>query len=62
MKDKPLKPLVHGGSFLPSDRYTPLVYPGGKTTLDNGGSAGKNGEEAKAASEANSVPDGTAGA
>lgn len=47
MKDKPLKPLVRDGGFLPSDRYTPLVYPGGKTTLDNGGSAGKSGEDTK---------------
>ena len=34
MKRKPLKPLIRGGGYLPSDDYTPLVYPGGKTTLD----------------------------
>lgn len=51
MKNKPLKPLVRGGSFLPTDSYTPLVYPGGKTTQDNGGSAGKSGEDTKPAED-----------
>lgn len=32
--EKPLKPLVRDGGFLPSDKWTPLVYPGGKTTLN----------------------------
>ena len=30
---KPLKPLVRGGGYYPSNRMTPLVYPGGYTTV-----------------------------
>ena len=40
MSKKPLKPLIQGGGFLPSDDSTPLVYPGGRTTL-KGNNAGK---------------------
>lgn len=29
---RPLKPLVRGGGFYPSNKWTPLVYQGGKTT------------------------------
>lgn len=36
MSNKPLKPLVRGGGFIPSDNWTPLVYPGGRTTPGNG--------------------------
>lgn len=32
MSNKPLKPLVRGGGVIPSDNWTPLVYPGGRTT------------------------------
>lgn len=32
MSKKPLKPLIQGGGFFPSDNWTPLVYPGGRTT------------------------------
>lgn len=35
MPKKILKPLVHDGDYLPSDKMTPLVYPGGFTTLQN---------------------------
>lgn len=34
---RPLKPLVHGGGYYPSVRWTPLVYPGGYTTANGGG-------------------------
>lgn len=42
MSNKPLKPLVRGGGFLPSDNWTPLVYPGGRTTF-----AGNNAEKSE---------------
>ncbi len=31
---KPLKPLVRGSGYYPSDKGIPLVYPGGFTTSD----------------------------
>ena len=31
---KPLKPFVRSGGYYPSAKYTPLVYPGGYTTLN----------------------------
>ena len=31
---KPLRPIVRSGGFYPSRKYTPLVYPGGYTTLN----------------------------
>ena len=34
---RPLKPLIRGGSYYPSNNWIPLVYPGGYTTMrDNG--------------------------
>lgn len=30
---KQMKPLVRGGGYYPSNRWTPLVYPGGYTTI-----------------------------
>lgn len=33
---RPLKPLVRGGGYYPSRRWTPLVYPGGYTTMNGG--------------------------
>lgn len=33
---RPLKPLVRGGGYYPSNGWTPLVYPGGYTTADGG--------------------------
>ena len=41
MNKKPLKPYIRGGGFLPSDRWPPLVYPGGRTTPDKGNNAGE---------------------
>lgn len=37
---RPMKPLVRSGGYYPSNRLTPLVYPGGYTTMnaDGGGS------------------------
>ena len=32
---KPLTPLVKKGSYIASKHYTPLVYPGGKTTNED---------------------------
>lgn len=29
---KPLRPLVRGGGYYPSDKGIPFVYPGGFTT------------------------------
>lgn len=29
---RPLKPFVRSGGYYPSNRLTPLVYPGGYTT------------------------------
>ena len=43
MSNKPLKPLVRGGGVIPSDNWTPLVYPGGKTTHSEDSNAGKIG-------------------
>lgn len=43
MSNKPLKPLVRGGGCLPSDNWTPLVYPGGSTTRNQGNNAGEIG-------------------
>ena len=40
---KPLMPLIRGGGFLPSDNWTPLVYPGGRTTHDKNSNAGEIG-------------------
>ena len=31
---KPLKPMVRGSGYYPSDKGIPLVYPGGFTTSD----------------------------
>lgn len=45
MKRKPLKPLIRGGGYLPSDNYTPLVYSGGKTTLDAKGNTPEDANE-----------------
>ena len=42
MSKKPLKPLIRGGGFLPSDNWTPLVHPGGRTTHDKSTNAGEN--------------------
>lgn len=36
---RPLKPLVRGGGYYPSRKWTPLVYPGGYTTMDGGSDA-----------------------
>ena len=33
---RPLKPLVRGGGYYPSNKWTPLVYKGGYTTMDGG--------------------------
>ena len=33
---RPLKPLVRGGGFYPSRKWTPLVYAGGYTTANGG--------------------------
>lgn len=33
---RPLKPLVRGGGYYPSNKWTPLVYNGGYTTMDGG--------------------------
>lgn len=33
---RPMKPLVRGGGYYPSNRWTPLVYPGGYTTMNGG--------------------------
>ena len=37
---RPLKPFIRGGGYYPSRRWTPLIYPGGYTTMnaDGGGS------------------------
>lgn len=40
---KPLKPLIRDGGFLPSDNWTPLVYPGGSTNRNQGNNAGEIG-------------------
>ena len=32
-----LRPLVRGGGYYPSNGWTPLVYPGGYTTMNGGG-------------------------
>ena len=32
---KPLKPFIRGGGFYPSRKWTPLVYPGGRTTMSD---------------------------
>ena len=37
---RPMKPLVRGCGYYPSNRLTPLVYPGGYTTAQ--GSGGEN--------------------
>jgi len=34
---RPMKPLVRGGGYYPSSRWTPLVYPGGYTTANGNG-------------------------
>ena len=34
MPKKTFIPLVKSGGYLPSNDYTPLIYPRGKTTLD----------------------------
>lgn len=34
---RPLKPLVRGGGYYPSNKWTPLVYPGGYTTQNGSG-------------------------
>lgn len=33
---RPLKPLVRGGGYYPSNKWTPLVYRGGYTTAQGG--------------------------
>ena len=33
---RPLKPLVKSGGYYPTNRWTPLVYPGGRTTQGGG--------------------------
>ena len=33
---RPLKPLVRGGGYYPSNKWTPLVYNGGYTTMNGG--------------------------
>ena len=33
---RPLKPFIRGGGYYPSRRWTPLVYPGGYTTMNGG--------------------------
>lgn len=33
---RPMKPLVKSGGYYPSRRWTPLVYPGGYTTMNGG--------------------------
>ena len=33
---RPMKPLVRGGGYYPSNRWIPLVYPGGYTTMNGG--------------------------
>lgn len=33
---RPMKPLVKSGGFYPSNKMTPLVYPGGHTTQNGG--------------------------
>lgn len=38
MARKPLRPLIRGGGFYPSRKWTPLVYNGGYTTMNGGGS------------------------
>ena len=37
MARKPLRPLIRSGGYYPSKKWTPLVYPGGYTTMDGGG-------------------------
>lgn len=34
---RPLKPFIRGGGYYPSNRFTPLVYPGGYTTIPDEG-------------------------
>lgn len=34
---RPMKPLVKSGGYYPSNRWTPLVYPGGYTTQSGNG-------------------------
>ena len=34
---RPLKPLIRGGGYYPSSKWTPLVYAGGRTTMTDGG-------------------------
>lgn len=34
---RPMRPLVRSGGYYPSRRYIPLVYPGGYTTMADGG-------------------------
>ena len=34
---RPMKPLVRSGGYYPSNRWIPLVYPGGYTTMNSGG-------------------------
>lgn len=34
---RPMKPLVKSGGYYPSNRWIPLVYPGGYTTMNGGG-------------------------
>ena len=33
---RPLKPFIRGGGYYPSRRWTPLIYPGGYTTMNGG--------------------------
>lgn len=33
---RPMKPLVKSGGYYPSNRWIPLVYPGGYTTMNGG--------------------------
>lgn len=34
---RPLKPLVRGGGYYPSSKWTPLVYTGGRTAMNGSG-------------------------
>ena len=42
---KPLKPLVRGSGYYPSDKGIPLVYPGGFTTSDEKNKADERSKE-----------------
>lgn len=33
---RPMRPLVRSGGYYPSNKWTPLVYPGGYTTMNGG--------------------------